>query len=93
MDAREKQAWQDYVDRSCDDITTLRAELAALREERTALRAALTYIARWELPTVIGRDGQPSTYGAEYGSNGERDYMRSIAQAALRQQENGNDSQ
>jgi len=46
---------------------------------------ALQRIERWfgEFPPVKSREGLPSTYGVEYGSNGERDYMRKIARDAL----------
>jgi len=51
------------------------------------MRAALEKIERWfgEFPAT-GRtwdDGSPMSYGAAYGSNGERDYMRGVARAAL----------
>jgi hypothetical protein len=63
----------------------VRAERA--EAEVTRLRAALTRIEKWfgEFPPS-GRcweDGTWMSYGAAYGSNGERDYMRSIARAAL----------
>ena len=55
------------------------------RAER--MEAALRKIARWhkEFPPS-GRtweDGQPMSYGAAFGSNGERDYMRQVALNAL----------
>ena len=51
------------------------------------LRAALERIARWfgEFPDT-GRtwdDGSPMSYGAAFGSNGERDFMRQLARVAL----------
>lgn len=47
---------------------------------------ALRKIAQWhgEFPPATTRDGKPSAYGVEYGSNGERDYMRQVALDALR---------
>jgi hypothetical protein len=67
-----------------------RAEAAEAAREAaegriTALEAALERIARWfgEFPKVESR-GEVVSYGTAYGSNGERDYMRSIAEAALR---------
>jgi hypothetical protein len=54
------------------------------------LEAALQWIERWfgEFPETgefwPGTE-RPMSYAACYGSNGERDYMRSIARAALRQ--------
>lgn len=51
------------------------------------LRAALERIARWhgEFPAPDSKwdDGTPMSYGAAYGSNGERDYMRQVALDAL----------
>ena len=56
----------------------------ALAEAWTAMTEALKSIAEWrEFPSVNGRDGKPSTYATEYGSNGERDFMRREAQGAL----------
>jgi hypothetical protein len=57
------------------------------KREIARLRAALQRIARWhgELPES-GRqwpDGQPMSYAAAFGSNGERDYMRQVALDAL----------
>ena len=56
-----------------------------LQQERDTLRQALEKIARWfgEFPPTTDREGRPSTFAAEYGSNGERDYMRQIALDAL----------
>ena len=50
------------------------------------LESALRRIEKWkgEFPTI--RDpatGKVSSYGYEYGSNGERDFMRTIARDAL----------
>jgi Lar family restriction alleviation protein len=51
------------------------------------LREALEKIERWfgEFPDTGQQwpDGTPVSYGAAFGSNGERDYMRGIARAAL----------
>lgn len=51
------------------------------------LRDALNRITKWntELPPS-GRyweDGSPMSYGAAFGSNGERDYFRKLAITAL----------
>lgn len=61
--------------------------------ENERLRAALTRIEKWfgEFPETgkfwDNADGsisdRPMNYGAYYGSNGERDYMRAIARKAL----------
>lgn len=68
-------------------------EVAELRKHLATARAALAKIEKWhgEFPPT-GRawdDSKPLTpdnemsYGACNGSNGERDYMRAVARAAL----------
>src|SRR5689334_24475351 len=50
------------------------------------LIAALEKIERWDNFPPSGRfypHGEEMSYGAAFGSNGERDYMRSVASAAL----------
>ena len=55
--------------------------------ENRRLRAALSKIAKWfgEFPDTEEKwpDGTPVSYGAAFGSNGERDFMRSVARDAL----------
>lgn len=55
------------------------------QREVERMTAALTTIAKWfgEFPSVKQSDGSETTWGVEYGSNGERDFMRNIARAAL----------
>ena len=54
------------------------------------MRRALERIARWhgEFPATgkfwDDERTRPTSYAAEYGSNGERDYMRRVAMDALR---------
>lgn len=61
----------------------LEAERDELRNLADQLAAALSRIKQWhgEFPST-GRtwdDGTPMSYGACWGSNGERDFMRQIA--------------
>lgn len=60
---------------------------AEAAREIERLRAALQRVARWhgEFPDSCRQwpDGQPMSYAAAFGSNGERDYMRQIALNAL----------
>ena len=60
--------------------------VAYLRRARKA-EAALQVIARWDLPPTgkfwDEEKTRPTSYEAEYGSNGARDYMRNLAIAAL----------
>jgi hypothetical protein len=52
------------------------------------MRNALEAIAAWKLPTgQFHDDGTPKSYGYCWGSNGERDYMRKLANLALPQTE------
>ena len=60
-----------------------------LRAELERLRAVLEVVAQWKLPPVRDRDGLASAYGIEYGSNGERDYMRALTRRALGQEVQG----
>jgi hypothetical protein len=62
----------------------------ALLGEIEALRKALERIERWfgEFPETgmfwdDDKKTRPLSYGAAFGSNGERDFMRAIARAAL----------
>lgn len=57
-------------------------------EEKIAvLRKALERISKWhgEFPETgnFYNNGKPTSYLYEHGSNGERNYMRSVSQAAL----------
>jgi len=75
------------------DTDHLRAELSTLSEQLATARAALGRISRWhgEFPPTgqfwENSDGtvsdRPMSYGAQHGSNGERDFMREIADTAL----------
>ena len=68
------------------------AELAAANAREAGLRKALEVIREWTAFPPSGRfwrngDGtisaRPMPYGAAFGSNGERDFMRQVARAAL----------
>jgi hypothetical protein len=62
--------------------------LEGYSERAKELEEALEKIARWigEFPETGDKwdDGTPVSYGAAFGSNGERDYMRTIASDALK---------
>ena len=76
------------------DFDTLAQQSYAAREELRKAREALVHIERWgPFPPCDRLDGQPSTFGREYGSNGERDYMRGIARAALSAKPGGGESE
>jgi len=48
------------------------------------LEAGLREIKEWKPPMVKSRiDGRKVSFGVEYGSNGERDYFRHVAEKAL----------
>lgn len=76
------------------EIERLRAELAAANAREAGLRKALEVIREWTAFPPSGRfwrngDGtisaRPMPYSAAFGSNGERDFMRQVARAALAQ--------
>lgn len=66
---------------------TPKAAPAAVSEPSTStrLKAALQTIADWALPATrdFYASGNPVSYEANYGSNGAREYMRTIAREAL----------
>jgi hypothetical protein len=82
---RAREAECAASDAHCRDVDHAdRRYLLARLEE---LAGALERIERWfgEFPDT-GRtwdDGSPMSYGAAFGSSGERDFMREIARAAL----------
>lgn len=61
--------------------------LSDAQAEIAALTAALVRIERWELPPTgkfwDEEKTRPTSFGAEHGSNGEREYMRAVARAAI----------
>ena len=70
-----------------DDPDGRRQLTNCIEQEFDRLRAALAKIAKWfgEFPPS-GREwqpGEPMSYGAAFGSNGERDFMRQVAVDAL----------
>jgi|SRR6478609_10250597 len=62
-------------------------ERAALQAKCERYQAALKIIQKWQLPATgqfwDDEKTQPMSYGAFYGSNGERDYMKNVANEAL----------
>jgi hypothetical protein len=70
-----------------DHARLLEAETSRLAAALETQRIALDKIARWfgEFPSTGDKwdDGTAVSYGAKFGSNGERDYMRGIALNAL----------
>jgi hypothetical protein len=71
------------------DISQLFSLLDAFKErgdEIARMREALKIIERWDDFPPSGKQwpgGAAMSYGAAFGSNGERDFMRGIARAAL----------
>lgn len=51
------------------------------------LKQALVEIESWAMPSTgkfwDNEKTRPTSYGTEYGSNGERDYIRSVARKAI----------
>ena len=81
---KQTEIWRSAHDGLRQDRDEWRSASQMHEAEVERLREALVLVAEWKMPDTVGRDGKPSTYGLEYGSNGERDYVRGIARAALR---------
>ncbi len=68
-------------------ISTLGDAITALEARVAELEGALRRIGRWhgEFPPTgkFWESGEPMSYGALYGSDGERDFMRETARTAL----------
>lgn len=66
-----------------------RRKVKKLEEDNSRLRNALQRIVSWDSFPDTGRfydepeNTRPMSYAACYGSNGERDYMRQLAEDAL----------
>lgn len=57
---------------------------ATLTRQLETARTAMARVIAWDgFPAVTDRNGNPSRYGWEYGSNGERDFMRHVLRDAL----------
>lgn len=71
-----------------DDTPVRVAGIIATKDATIArLRAALERVAQWhgEFPETgeVWPDGTPVSYRAQHGYDGERDFMRAVARAAL----------
>lgn len=73
-----------------DAVTAINGLIFSLERrdaEIARMRSALEKIERWfgEFPDTGAKwpDGSPVSYGAQCGSNGERDFMRGVAREAL----------
>jgi hypothetical protein len=86
---RECQQHLAEIQQLRDSERRVLGEASTLAREIERLRAALTRIEKWfgEFPETgkFWEDDatRPMSYGACYGSNGERDFMRQIARDAL----------
>ena len=88
----DMRVWMLTAQLADQRATDLAAELAAANAREAGLRKALEVIREWTAFPPSGRfwrngDGtisaRPMPYGAAFGSNGERDFMRQVARAAL----------
>lgn len=73
-----------------DQIDLIADAVVARSATNSVMRKALERIARWhgefpDAPDYIDNRGwsRQQTYGAAYGCNGERDFMRTVACTAL----------
>jgi hypothetical protein len=66
-------------------LTVMTARDRRIEDTLATLREALREIERWEMPKTghFHPDGTEQSYSWCYGSNGERDHIRSIARTAL----------
>lgn len=75
------------INQHCDN-QMLKTENDYLKAENSKMRQALEVVANWRLPSTgkFWNDDKtdPMSYGACYGSSGERDYIKSIATEALK---------
>ncbi len=73
----------------CRECSSLREANAVQARTIERARAALEVIRDWKLPPTgkAWPSGNPTSYEAEYGSNGARDYMRKVAAQALNPEE------
>lgn len=94
-----KEAAEKVLAAGWDEVSAINAfdalatpeTILSLIERVGALEAALKRIEAWQMPETgkfwTNPDGsasdRPMSYAAAYGSNGERDHIRSIARAAL----------
>lgn len=85
--AEEGRKWNKDQEAEAIAAWNERSHIAAQDAEIARKDAAIERIARWvgEFPDTGRRwkGGEPMSYGACYGSHGERDYMRNIARSAL----------
>lgn len=69
------------------EIQKLKYDIEAIQAQCNRYMTALKIIQQWQLPATgkfwDNDKTQPMSYGACYGSNGERDFMRNIANEAL----------
>lgn len=69
------------------EVLKINARIAELERQQTVLVKALSKIEKWfgEFPPTgkTWATGEEMSYSAAYGSNGERDFMRSVAREAL----------
>jgi len=84
------------ADEACRNMVTAIARAEKAEAEVKRMREALEKIEKWfgDFPETgkfwDDEKTRPMSYSACYGSNGERDYMRSVAREALKGKTNGN---
>jgi len=64
-------------------MLTLEEQNELLIENRR-MRKALEIVRDWNLPLIEDVEGRSWDYEVKFGSNGARDYVRSIAENALK---------
>lgn len=80
-----KLAAQCPVDETACGARAIQAEMNRLYAEVRRFKVVLERIAEWKMPATGKKwpSGEPMSFGACYGSNGERDFIRQLAIDAL----------
>jgi hypothetical protein len=58
-------------------------EIEQMLADNFKMKEALKYIVDWKLPLLPDIEGRMVNYGILQGSNGERDFIRSVAKNAI----------
>lgn len=77
-----------------DTHSSMHQQLTAAQQRIVELEGALELIAEWRMPRtgLYHPDGSEQSYGWANGSNGEREFVRDVAKAALRAGQGGGDA-
>ena len=89
MEYESQMTYLDDRPQEVKNASYYHRQVKALEAENLRLQTALQKVVNWNCFPSTGRfygepaNTRPMSYGACYGSNGERDYMRNLAKKAL----------